>query len=319
MTRFPEDPTDWEIFDDQPIRPQAPTTFACRRNQAVRSDPFIKITPYQGSYLVKFPYNDDAIRMLKIKIPVQHRNYLKEQRAWVIHPDSIEAMCQTLEEVFHGRIVRPEPITAEANEETRILRVEYLGACRSRGDQSSAYGSIDGDWSVEFPEDVLKRYFGGVVELNNTEHLTLYQVLLVGESATDQEIKSGYRRMALQWHPDRCKEDNATEKFREINEAYQILSNPTQRKKYDVGLYFERQATSTEPFSSRDLFHRRYKPNYGYRSPLRCGEVTVKGIDQVGRFRVSEILAWKDLINEQGQTAVSSWPTGAKTFSIMWV
>lgn len=61
----------------------------------------------------------------------------------------------------------------------------------------------------------------------------LYDILGVSKSATAAEIKSAYRKLALKWHPDRNKDKEATEKFKEINEAYEILSNPDKKSKYD--------------------------------------------------------------------------------------
>jgi curved DNA-binding protein len=60
-----------------------------------------------------------------------------------------------------------------------------------------------------------------------------YDVLGVSKSASAAEIKSAYRKLALKWHPDRNKEQDASEKFKEINEAYEILSSPEKKSKYD--------------------------------------------------------------------------------------
>ncbi len=60
-----------------------------------------------------------------------------------------------------------------------------------------------------------------------------YEVLGVSKSATPAEIKSSYRKLALEWHPDRNKSPNANDKFKEINEAYAVLSDPKKKETYD--------------------------------------------------------------------------------------
>jgi len=63
-----------------------------------------------------------------------------------------------------------------------------------------------------------------------------YQTLGVSKSASDSEIKSAYRKKALEWHPDRHQgsdKETAEKKFKEINEAYQVLSDPQKKGMYD--------------------------------------------------------------------------------------
>jgi molecular chaperone DnaJ len=61
-----------------------------------------------------------------------------------------------------------------------------------------------------------------------------YDVLGVSKDATDQEIKTAFRKLARKYHPDRNKNDEtAKKKFEEINEAYEVLSNKEKRKNYD--------------------------------------------------------------------------------------
>lgn len=62
-----------------------------------------------------------------------------------------------------------------------------------------------------------------------------YDILGVSKSASADEIKKAYRKQALEWHPDRHKDNKeaAEKKFKEINEAYQVLSDPQKRAAFD--------------------------------------------------------------------------------------
>ena len=55
----------------------------------------------------------------------------------------------------------------------------------------------------------------------------------VGRSASDDEIKAAFRKLARQYHPDVNKEADAEEKFKEVNEAYGVLSDTDKRARYD--------------------------------------------------------------------------------------
>jgi len=60
-----------------------------------------------------------------------------------------------------------------------------------------------------------------------------YDILGVGKGASDDEIKAAFRKLARQYHPDVNKEPHAEEKFKEINEAYGVLSDSEKRARYD--------------------------------------------------------------------------------------
>jgi len=60
-----------------------------------------------------------------------------------------------------------------------------------------------------------------------------YQILGVAKTAGADEIKKAYRKLALQYHPDRNKTREAEEKFKEINKAYEVIGDPKKRQQYD--------------------------------------------------------------------------------------
>lgn len=78
-----------------------------------------------------------------------------------------------------------------------------------------------------------------------------YKILGVSESASEDEIKKAYRKLALKYHPDHNKGDKTAEaKFKEISEAYAVLSDPEKRKQYDT---FGAEGFQNR-FSQEDIF-----------------------------------------------------------------
>lgn len=88
--------------------------------------------------------------------------------------------------------------------------------------------------------------------------VNFYEILEVSSTATDADIRKAYKKLSLKWHPDKNQNSKeATNKFKQISQAYQILSDAKQRKIYDKKLQNDSQRRTTatshasfDPFSS---------------------------------------------------------------------
>jgi curved DNA-binding protein len=93
---------------------------------------------------------------------------------------------------------------------------------------------------------------------------SLYETLGVSENASPEEIKKAYRKLARKYHPDINKDPDAQEKFKEINAAYEVLSDPEKKSKYDQ---FGDQMFGGQNFSD---FARSQGPNIDIEDILRA-------------------------------------------------
>jgi curved DNA-binding protein len=83
-----------------------------------------------------------------------------------------------------------------------------------------------------------------------------YRLLGISKNASPEEIKKAFRKMALKYHPDKNKGDKiAEERFKEVNEAYAVLSNPEKRRQYDTfgSTEFHRRFTQEDIFRNFDF------------------------------------------------------------------
>lgn len=82
-----------------------------------------------------------------------------------------------------------------------------------------------------------------------------YEILGLSKGASKSEIKKAYRKLALQYHPDRNKEPGAAEKFKDISEAYAVLSDDNKRAMYDQYGHagFDRMYTQEDIFRTADF------------------------------------------------------------------
>lgn len=101
--------------------------------------------------------------------------------------------------------------------------------------------------------------------MSNSNKKDYYEVLGISKGATQNEIKRAFRNLAMRYHPDKNKNSNAEEKFKEVNEAYEVLRDPEKKDIYDkyghAGL--NSQGVNFEGFDPRDIFNQFFGGGHG--------------------------------------------------------
>ena len=131
-----------------------------------------------------------------------------------------------------------------------------------------------------------------------SEKRDYYEVLGLSKGASEEEIKKAYRKMAKKYHPDINKEPGAEEKFKEINEAYEVLSDPQKKATYDQfghagmdGAGFGGFSQGGSDFSGfggfEDIFGSFFGGGFGGSSNRRANTGPRKGNDRFMQMRIN--------------------------------
>jgi len=260
-----------------------------------------------GVLVYRTPYMPALVAELKLQVPASDRRWDAERKVWLVAPQHAATLVRLTEQHLGETIAAPAVPHQVATTETRILDVRYIGSTKDRGDgERSAFGWIGGSWAAIFPERALREWFSA--DTRPDESPTLYAVLGIPATASTDELKGAYRRLARTWHPDVCREPDAKEQFQRIQHAYEILRAPGLRARYDAGRALEASVRDREGAdrAAVDLMAA------GYRSPLRCGLIMTEGHEVLGRFVVQQIIMWQDIVRGDGKVLVTSWPMGAE-------
>ncbi len=162
-----------------------------------------------------------------------------------------------------------------------------------------------------------------------------YQILEVNRKSSDQDIKLNFRRLAKEYHPDKNKSPEAEEKFKDINEAYAVLTDAEKRKKYDkqVAKYGYGFATiesglqdvKYEFKSGQNVFNDLLNQILGFKKDSNSA-TSADDIDSVERrqkpIKGTDIVTHLDVTLEEGffgaekKIAIKAYKTGMKTFSV---
>lgn len=270
-----------------------------------------RIESRDGALAFYSPYDPEMVADFKLQIPAADRRWDAGRKCWLValsQLTTLERLCDR-----HGLVAVKQLTTLYDAPSVihRIIQVDYIGAAKRRADGSvTAMGNSGGDWNIVFPQDVLRGWFELGIPSAPTAPLTHYAALNVRPTATPEEIKRGYRSMAKRWHPDVNRDPDATTMFKQINAAYEALSDPQKRRRYDTGLAFEASLKQVDPHPLAGA---------DWRPPVRCGQILVEGEERLGRIIVSRILAWQPIVDARGRELVTSWPMGADTWLETWV
>lgn len=280
---------------------------------------YANLTPLpDGNLQFSFSYNPGLITALKLEVPYADRTWQPDKKVWIVTPKHAAKLVELVAQYIGLQMTLPILSTKTSKLETKILKIEYLGAAKDRGNgEITATGYCEKSWSVIFSLEVLKAWFDPDNKGKPTETMTLYSILGLSQKVTQEEIKKAFWRLAKQWHPDVCKEPDATEQFKKLSYAYNVLNDPTTRKKYNAGLKLETSLTTKQP--GIDWARGVIIKDEIYRAPLRCGYVLAEGTQVLNRFVVNKVLGWEDVTNDQGLTMVTSWPNGSDFFITEWI
>ena len=96
------------------------------------------------------------------------------------------------------------------------------------------------------------------------EYKDYYKVLGIEKSAKYEDVKKAYRTLALQWHPDKNKDPSALQKFKDISEAYQVLSDKQKRSDYDYASTQKQTNKTVNKFNQPNINPTNFQPQQHY-------------------------------------------------------
>jgi len=280
--------------------------FVCSRGSGTSnfSGKSISVTAENGGLKVNTPYSATFVTALKDSIPSTSRKWDPNSKCWLVSRQYADVLKKLIDAAYSCDVTMPTVIAAAEKVFEITFQADYVANCKNEASSVHA----NGGWNAKIPEKVLRKWFK---QVDATTPATLYGVLGVDKAASDLDIKKAYKRAARQWHPDVCREPQAREMFESVKDAYQILSSPLERNKYNAGLMFEAMAKGSGNGPARLHKYTTFIPT------LRCGMLTVRATRELGVIVVEEILAWEDITNETGQIMVSFWAD--ESWSMAWM
>jgi len=269
-----------------------------------------------GLLACSFPYDPAFIAALKARIPASDRKWDADTKRWIVTPKHAPVLRELVSQILGETLILPAVKFDTPRVVSKTIILKYIGQTKDRGnDERQAYGYVESGWNVIFPESVLRTWFHAPGKPG--EAPSLYATLGVLSNVSGADLRTAYRRLARQWHPDVCTEPDAQAQFVSIQHAWELLSDPGKRARYDAGLLLAATVPVPKKVMGTGRFAK-FATVPGYRPPLRCGRLIVMAIEHLDKFVVTEILSWDDIV-ENGKTLSTSWPQGATEPKEYWL
>lgn len=263
---------------------------------------------------IKWQSNFDrqSLDTMKELIPWFAREWNKPDKCWLIEPQFMTDLIN-LASLYHHSNLTPIPLNQRIMRPFRVkAQLMYIGAPKMAGgiEYCSGKGINDQWYRYAFIDNSMREWFEPGKTIEPDAEQTWYEILGILKSATPEEVKKGFRMASMTWHPDRNKDPAAHDMFIAIKAAYDGLSEPATRAKYDAFLTLQ---ASIPKKRDGNPYKKEWRP------PVRCGELTISGNMAGQAYLVNKIEAWQPIVNAAGMTMVSQWDKALNEAVVTWI
>jgi len=275
-----------------------------------------------SEFELKCKYDRAFIDALKIEVPSFGRTWDNDHRTWHIDPDWYKEVENLVWYHFKFRPTWPQARLFKPNYRDIDFKLMYVGNSKGDPDRATKRASSGTDgksWDYIFWEFALANWFTGVTPSRPRQQLAnLYSILEIPEDFPTDQMKAAFWKQAKIWHPDVNKTPEATERFKLVNEAFETLSKPLRRARYDIGLKIEKEEMFQAGHNSRGNYSNISQYGSTFKPPVRCGILRARGYDRMGRFYITEVEDWNDIVDQRGRTLVTKWDMRSQTVVQEW-
>ena len=273
-----------------------------------------------NSIVIDTGYNKGFVYNLKQNVSAQWRGFDPDKKTWVVVPEHAPTVARLVNQ-YYG--IDASNVVEQCKGRKRILKkgileLIYLGQCKPRDDgELWAFGSdswTGSNFIFLMDEHVLRNWFDGkpLPDAPSTPNMVpvgshFHTLGLRKLEVTPEEVKSAYRQMARQNHPDMTTDPKEkqvfTERFMRIQQAYDALSDEKTLQRYVAAL----KIAGASPVAKApkgggyDALSGVYYPD------LRTGKIACTYWESIGRKYIHVIHDWQPIKNAQGEELAVAW------------